>query len=353
MQHLLYYPPLFSYPNCIFLDVSAQLKLGYESTALIKFKSYARKNIGYLYAIQHGAKVIYDTDDDNSPTTGNIGFDPESKMEYLVYAADNRKTVNPYAHFGQSTVWPRGYPIDKISDEPIKTYRECSNQKALVQQGVINGDPDVDAIYRLTRKDTDVDLKIEFDSDAKPVLLPKNLMAPFNSQNTLHLYEAFWGLLFPQTVTFRVCDIWRGYWAQRLLWEINGHLAFFPPNAYTYRNAHNYLLDFIDEKDLYQKSSFLVDFLVNWKATKLHFFDKIIELTYAMYEKDFWGKDDVILVKYWLQDLMRIGYSPPKTMKAYPEDCKSEIKTINPNEKPSSYLRTNGKLKNILESMGK
>lgn len=28
----------------------------------------------------------------------------------------------------------------------------------------------------------------------------------------------------------RVSDIWRGYWAQRLLWEIGGHVAFGPPS---------------------------------------------------------------------------------------------------------------------------
>ena len=29
----------------------------------------------------------------------------------------------------------------------------------------------------------------------------------------------------------RVSDIWRGYWAQRLLWEIGGHVAFGPPRV--------------------------------------------------------------------------------------------------------------------------
>lgn len=34
-----------------------------------------RKNLGYLYAIHHGATVIYDTDDDNLLINGNIGYD--------------------------------------------------------------------------------------------------------------------------------------------------------------------------------------------------------------------------------------------------------------------------------------
>lgn len=60
------------YPNCIHLDVEQQLKLNYRVTRLLKLNSYARKTIGFLYAIQHGAKIIYETDDDNSPTKGKM-----------------------------------------------------------------------------------------------------------------------------------------------------------------------------------------------------------------------------------------------------------------------------------------
>ena len=69
-----------------------------------------------------------------------------------------------------------------------------------IQQGVVNGDPDVDAIFRLTRKDKSVDLKVEFDAAAPPVVLPPDTMAPFNSQNTLFLHKALWAFLIPTTV---------------------------------------------------------------------------------------------------------------------------------------------------------
>jgi len=39
------------------------MKLGYNITKYIPFNSYSRKNIGYLYAIQHGAREIFETDD--------------------------------------------------------------------------------------------------------------------------------------------------------------------------------------------------------------------------------------------------------------------------------------------------
>lgn len=340
-------PKDWSHPNCIFLDVKKQLALGYQTTKLLKYKSYARKSIGFLYAIQHGAKVIYETDDDNSPTIGKIGFDPESSLNYLVYHTNTRSVVNPYAHFGQSSIWPRGYPLDKIGDEPIHTFRQCNKQRALVQQGVVNGDPDVDAIYRITRKDANVNLTVSFDSNAKPVLLPKGIMAPYNSQNTLHLYDAFWGLLLPQTVAFRVCDIWRGYWTQRLLWEIDGNLAFFPPNAFTFRNAHNYLEDFIDEKQLYHDSGRFVNYLKAWRSNKKHFFDRVIDLSFSLVSENFWESDDTLLVKYWLMDLVSIGYKPP-TIGAKSSACDSAVSTVLPNEQASSYLRSKNTLKKLV-----
>ncbi|KIH51862.1 hypothetical protein ANCDUO_18043, partial [Ancylostoma duodenale] len=50
-----------------FLSVEDQQRLDYHLTSDLPYNSYTRKNIGYLYAIQHGAEWIYDTDDDNKP----------------------------------------------------------------------------------------------------------------------------------------------------------------------------------------------------------------------------------------------------------------------------------------------
>jgi hypothetical protein len=40
-------------------------QLNYDTIHYLPNNSYTRKNIGYLYAIQHNAEVIFDTDDDN------------------------------------------------------------------------------------------------------------------------------------------------------------------------------------------------------------------------------------------------------------------------------------------------
>ena len=67
---------------------------------------------------------------------------------------------------------------------------------------VLLADPDVDAVYRLTRK-----TPLFFDRAAEPVVLASDTWTPFNSQNTLFYREAFPLLYLPCHVSFRMTDI--------------------------------------------------------------------------------------------------------------------------------------------------
>ena len=47
----------------IYLSIEEQNKLGYNILKYFNENSYCRKNIGYLFAIQHGAKEIYEIEE--------------------------------------------------------------------------------------------------------------------------------------------------------------------------------------------------------------------------------------------------------------------------------------------------
>jgi hypothetical protein len=64
---------------------------------------------------------------------------------------------------------------------------------------------------------------INFQKNIPAVVLPEGVMCPFNSQNTLFHHDALWGMLIPITTSFRVCDIWRGYWVQVSLCSLHSH----------------------------------------------------------------------------------------------------------------------------------
>ncbi|XP_050404791.1 uncharacterized protein LOC126820736 [Patella vulgata] len=303
-------PTDWTFPNCHYLSVEKQKTLGFETVNLLPVKSYSRKNAAYLYAIAHGARIIYETDDDNRPLDLLKHFIYEPKMSGLKFAGG--KIFNPYRHFGQPTLWPRGYPLGYIGGNFTDKYELGVFKTPSIQQGVVNGDPDMDAIFRLTRKRTTEMLNVSFDGYAPPAILPPGVLVPFNSQNTLFLQDVLWALVLPTSVTFRVTDIWRGYWIQRLMWEIDANLGFFGPNAFQKRNSHSYVKDAQDEDMLYFMTHDLVDFLLEWKCDQsLKFFACAVKLTEDMNKKGFWKGSDVELIKAWFNDLTKLNYKEP------------------------------------------
>jgi hypothetical protein len=104
--------------------------------------------------------IKFETDDDNAPTDGLMGFryNKFKGLEPFNNECNQKETkfFNPYSYFGQPSVWPRGYPLEKISDsyQPVNqkcnklNYRVYEDKVPLIQQGLVNGDPDVDAIFR-------------------------------------------------------------------------------------------------------------------------------------------------------------------------------------------------------------
>ena len=327
-------PKNWAYKNAFYLSVADQLILAekYQVVKLIPFKSYLRKMVAYLFAIENGATHIYETDDDNAPLDGLLGFRYEhfkglEQVENTECDHDENskeestKFINPYAYFGQPSLWPRGYPLEKISQSVncmsnSPKYRIYEDSRVpLIQQGLVNGDPDVDAIYRLTRKNNEL-LNIEFDSNSPPLVLRKNQYAPTNSQNTFFHYDAFFTLILPLNVTFRECDILRSYISTRLLNEINGRVAFMAPNAFQIRNAHSYHSDYISEKRLYESLNRFVTDLDKWICKKETLQDCFLDCISMLIEKKHFNSVEYEFYKAWIQGLTSMNYKWPKMQKS-------------------------------------
>eukprot|EP00761_Pharyngomonas_kirbyi_P006886 gb/GECH01006895.1/.p1 GENE.gb/GECH01006895.1/~~gb/GECH01006895.1/.p1 ORF type:complete len:771 (+),score=111.69 gb/GECH01006895.1/:1-2313(+) len=310
-------PQDWSLPNVIFLSLEDQVNLGYQIAKLLPFKSYARKNIGYLFAIEHGAQIIYETDDDNlliRPVL-SMAFDIEENVtQPTLWNSDGYEFINPYPTFGQPTMWPRGYPLSLIGKETNRNFFKYPGKISVaIQQGLADGDPDVDAIYRLTRKNIGKAIDIRFRGPMDRVVVPHGTLSPFNSQNTLFHYRAFWGMYIPSTTTFRTSDIWRGYWAQRLLWEVSSHLGFYGSSVYQDRNEHDYLKDYIDEKPLYEDALRFGQFLRSWTPSSrdFQFSDIMLSLSKDMAKQGFWRDNEIPIIRAWIQDLKNIGFQFP------------------------------------------
>jgi hypothetical protein len=222
-----------------YLSIAQQEERYGELARLIPTRHYSRKNLGYLYALEHGAKLVLDTDDDNIPYDAfGTGLDEQVTGRAL----DGPGWVNVYRHFtDHQRIWPRGLPLDKIQEGGTLA-DHAESRPCPVQQFLADGDPDVDAIFRLV-----IGELLDFDRDAEPVIVSPGTWVPFNSQNTVFYPQAFPLLYLPCHVSFRMTDIWRSFVAQSALARDGLGLSFHAPTVVQERNAHDFMKDFEDE----------------------------------------------------------------------------------------------------------
>lgn len=286
-------PRDWSCENVIFLGVEEQAKLGFRTHAELPYGHYARKNLGYLYAMREGAELIYETDDDNLLIPPSVPVSPQRQRVETVTSPD--RFVNIYRHYTSRPVWPRGFPLDLIKSRNQDTVAP-SDVSVPIQQGLANNDPDVDAIYRLVHGEL-------FDFErAGRYALGAQMWCPFNSQATLWYPDAFWSMLLPGAVPMRVTDIWRGYVAQVLLARYGHSVLFTEPTMRQDRNVHNLLRDFSEEIALYQDVYRLVE-TVAGTANQPQPGALLLACYQALVKAKLVGEPDLRLTEAWCEDL--------------------------------------------------
>jgi len=232
-------PPQFHIEGCDFYSLQAQRRTDFKLARICPTRHYARKNIGYLLAIQNGASLIIETDDDNIPYQQ---FWASRRQIQNAPVVEGAGWVNVYRYFSEQNIWPRGFPLEQTRREP-PAYQSLALKdiNCPIQQGLADNNPDVDAIYRLT-----LPLPQAFRKERR-VALAEGAWCPFNSQNTAWWQQAFQLLYLPAYCSFRMTDIWRSFIAQRIAWLNDWAVLFHEPTVSQQRNVHNLLGDFEDE----------------------------------------------------------------------------------------------------------
>lgn len=142
----------------LFLSMDDQHSLKYLILRHLSENSYARKNVGYLVAIQCGAKIIFESDDDNLLEANQIYHLPKvvasNDVPWIAFHRQRSLFVNIYASFGHPHIWPRGFPVDQLrnvtEDGWHSVRRNNHNQtRVYIQQYLADLDPDVDALVSL------------------------------------------------------------------------------------------------------------------------------------------------------------------------------------------------------------
>jgi hypothetical protein len=296
--------PMAHWPDGIdFLDLPQQHTLRLSLPALLPENHYARKNIGYLLAISRNAPFIFDTDDDNSPLPS---WRPRA-LDFTARACLQSGWVNAYRWFSDEHVWPRGLPLTQVRHAAAASaLGSLGKVKSPIQQGLANGSPDVDAVWRLL-----MDKAIEF-RDADSVFLPAGTWCPFNSQSTWWFPQAYPLLYLPSYVSFRMTDIWRSFVAQRCLWPLGCGVSFHSAEMHQDRNPHHLLRDFEQEVPGYLANDYirrvLESVVVSTRSDAVA--HNLRQCYAALIDAKLVPAGEMDLVECWLRDLAACTQQP-------------------------------------------
>lgn len=146
-------------PHLVFLDRQQQHNLGFASGAQGDINSQSR-NIGSLYAIMCGAKLIVEVEesieqkDAEAEPLQNIQSGPFPQA----LGDSASRLVNPYALYGHPQMWPRGFPLEAVSNATFEFRKvqqsaphEEVGYKPLVRSALVDDYPTTAAALGLTQ----------------------------------------------------------------------------------------------------------------------------------------------------------------------------------------------------------
>jgi hypothetical protein len=290
-------PPDFTLSGCDFWSLERQAGLGKRLAEIIPQRHYSRKNLGYLVAMQRGADVIIESDDDNFPRKK---FWEKRELIQQVPLLEKAGWVNIYQYFTSATIWPRGFPLELIRQPaiPLSNF-QVAEAKCPIQQGLADENPDVDAVYRLVNP-----LPQSFNQSMQ-VALGDHSWCPFNSQNTTWFKEAFPLLYLPSCCSFRMTDIWRSFVAQRICRANDWQVLFHGPTVWQERNEHNLLKDFSDEVVGYLNNAAMCELLDSLEIIPgtEHLAQNLLTCYQAFIGLGVVGEGEIALLEAWLEGI--------------------------------------------------
>jgi len=279
-------PAYWNVDGVTYLSCGLQQQYGFD----LPWNNYVRKMIGYLHAIRNGADLIAETDDDNIPGS-KWGFPAGGMCDCI----SGEGFINIYKFFTDLPIWARGLPLHTIRQDIKFTKTLAAEESVGIWQGLADNDPDVDAIYRLTNGVECIFKK------RPPLVLGKNAVSPFNSQNTLFKKSVFPLLYLPVTVNQRFADILRGYVAQPIMWIADYLLGFTEATVVQERNAHDLMKDFDDEIPCYTLSEKAFQIVRSAVRSKTSIPDNLMIAYEALAIANIVQKSEIEYLARWLE----------------------------------------------------
>ena len=112
-------------------------------------------------------------------------------------------------------------------------------------------------------------------------------------------------MYIPSFCSFRMCDIWRSFVAQRCLWELGYGLVFHSPEVRQDRNVHDLMRDFEEEIPGYRGNHRFALTLqqLTLRPGSDHALDNLARCYEALIDAGFFPEKEMEVVKAWVHDM--------------------------------------------------
>lgn len=221
--------------NVKYLHPNDQNKLFGKLSKAIGWNCIQRRSIGFVYAYKNNYEIVASVDDDNIPySEWGKKIYVGKKIEIDLYNVKS-PVFDPLSVTNTKHLWHRGFPIEYLQKRHKITHLGKKLRKVMVQADLWDGDPDVDAISRITYKPLVKYKKIRPFGSKK--------ISPFNSQNTfLHRDVLKYYMMLP--FVGRMDDIWPSYLIQK---KFPNTLVYCKASVYQERNPQDVIKNLENE----------------------------------------------------------------------------------------------------------
>ena len=239
-----------------------------------------RKNIGFLFVIDHGAEEVVDLALGGSlPSTLPLeGYFPVTYPTGLLW--------NPYpSMLGLFDMWPKGFP-PQLREVKQEVLNEAMERVPAASIGIVQSLPDPQNPSKSVL------------SPLSPLIaLGLKTFAPLTEGTTLFTKSALWALFSPNHETSALL---RGFLAQPLLWRLGLHTAF---SAVATSNQES-------DEGSNSKGEIDVQLLQVLHQTNLTTCATVVTCLTLIYSQH--HEASLPQLEAWLVDLGRVGYQAPQ-----------------------------------------
>ena len=242
------------YSHVTYMHPDEQEKKYKDLSDAIGWNKIQRRNIGFVEAYTEGSCIIASVDDDNYPYSSwgrNVHINTCTKV--AIYSCQNN-VFDPLSVTNNKHLWHRGFPLDYLKTKNNVIFEDYETMNIKVQADLWNGDPDIDAMLRITQAPY-----IQHNRPMEP--WASRVMAPFDSQNVFIAADVLkWYCCIPYIG--RYDDIWGAYIFQ---YHVPNSVIFCPPSVTQQRNDQNLIKNLEDEIFGYKWTTRFVNDIANYR----------------------------------------------------------------------------------------